>query len=239
MQDGYSRPVCSNQTGAHEDLVRFLNRHRDAEFRKPLAQHTRQAFAAVRHAVAVSAAPIVLDSGCGTGRSTLQLAAAYPGHLIIGIDKSSHRLLRSAQPGRTRPENVLFVRANLIDFWRLAAAEGWEVDRHYLLYPNPWPKRCHLMRRFHAHPVFFQLMQLGRYFELRSNWEIYLAEFSQAVAYLTGRQFAVQRFQPAPPYLTLFEQKYARSGQALYRLIIELDARSDRPAPGHSIRCRT
>jgi hypothetical protein len=49
---------------------------------------------------------------------------------------------------------MVFVRADLVDYWRLLAEAGIGLARHYILYPNPWPKIGHLARRWHAHPVF-------------------------------------------------------------------------------------
>jgi tRNA G46 methylase TrmB len=38
--------------------------------------------------------PIILDSGCGTGRSTKILARTHPNHLVIGVDRSFVRLTK-------------------------------------------------------------------------------------------------------------------------------------------------
>ena len=73
------------------------------------------------------------------------------------------------------------LQANLIDFWRLSVQTEWRLQKHYLLYPNPWPKKKHLQRRWHGHPVFPSILELGGELELRTNWKIYADEFNQAV----------------------------------------------------------
>ena len=59
------------------------------------------------------------------------------------------------------PANAVLIRADLVDFWRLLADNGVRLARHYNLYPNPWPKIGHLARRWHGHPVFPALLELG------------------------------------------------------------------------------
>lgn len=211
-----SRRVASNQTGVHERLTSVLQRHRAASFRKPIARHTALAFDRVAARVVASGRPLILDAGCGTGESTHILANRHPLHLVIGVDKSSHRLAKGELRTPTGPENVLLVRADLVDFWRLASQAGWRFDQLYLLYPNPWPKKQHLKRRFHGHPVFFDLLRLAQNYELRSNWRLYLEEFVSAFAWATGAIGRIETLAPEPPYLTPFEKKYAESGQPLY-----------------------
>ena len=100
-------------------------------------------------------------------------------------------------------------------FWRLALQANWRLERHYLLYPNPWPKPGHLQRRWHAHPVFSDMLGLGGRLEMRCNWSVYAEEFAFSVNRLTGlavRPLAVAAGDPLSP----FERKYRRSGHALY-----------------------
>jgi tRNA (guanine-N7-)-methyltransferase len=114
-----------------------------------------------------------------------------------------------------RQANWLLARAELATFWRLLHKEGIKLDRHLLLYPNPWPKPGHLQRRWHAHPVFPWILALGGEIELRCNWEIYALEFAAAVEIATGEKVGVERYQPAEG-ITPFETKYLERVHALY-----------------------
>lgn len=118
---------------------------------------------------------------------------------------------------------MVFVRADLVDFWRLLDDAGLRLARHYILYPNPWPKIGHLGRRWHAHPVFPWIPRLGGVLECRSNWQVYIEEFALALEETIGRPVPWARFEAQVP-LTPFERKYRDSGQALYRLELELGA---------------
>lgn len=218
---GNSRSIVGAQRAPHADVARRVARHRAAPFRRPVAAHTADAFARLAERVDPER-PLVLDSGCGTGESSGRLAERHPDALVIGVDKSAHRLERAPDAVRTRVE---LVRADLQDFWRLAVEAGWRLTAHYLLYPNPWPKSVHLQRRWHGHPVFPALLALGGRLELRTNWPVYAEEFAEALA-CCGVAASVTGLsaEEATPPISPFERKYLASGQRCVRLCADLDA---------------
>jgi tRNA (guanine-N7-)-methyltransferase len=231
-----SRVPVSAQEEIHRHLAARLERHRQAPFRKPCADYNRMAFAASigRWRRVAPEAPLILDACCGTGESSLALATLFPDHYVIGVDQSEVRLRQRllAQEAFTGtppgwPPNVGFARADLVDYGRLLRDEGLRLARHYLLYPNPWPKIGHLSRRWHGHPVFPALLELGGVLECRSNWRIYIEEFCFAVNALTGRETLCEAFTPALP-LTPFERKYQASGHVLYRAVVDLRMLNER-----------
>lgn len=212
---GDSPVIVSAQAGAHEDLPQQLARHLAHPFRKPILDYNRRAFAEAMAAwEQAGRPPLVLDAGCGVGWSTLHLAQAHPGHFVLGVDQSADRLARG-KPAAL-PENVCFIRADLVDFWRLLAGADIRLAYHYNLYPNPWPKIGHLGRRWHAHPVFPVWQKLGGMLECRSNWRIYIEEMAWALEQLSGQRVPVESWRPVSP-ITPFERKYQASGHALWR----------------------
>ncbi|SHF37357.1 tRNA G46 methylase TrmB [Modicisalibacter ilicicola DSM 19980] len=217
-----SRSIVTNQHGVHQDLSRRVDRALTHPLRKPVAEHTRRAFDEARAWLSAQERALILDAGCGTGVSTRRLACAYPDHAVIGIDRSADRLAR--QHG-TLPDNACLVRADLVDFWRLVLAAGWQPARHYLLYPNPYPKSGHLKMRWQGHPVFPVIQALGGRLELRSNWRLYLEEFAEATRLASDVVPDVVEHDPAGDYLTPFERKYHESGQRLWKLIVDLPYR--------------
>lgn len=229
MSYANSRIPQSAQHGVHEALAERVRKHLVEPFRKPFAPYNRAALDASL-AGWDGRAPLILDAGCGVGHSTIQLARQYPDHWVIGVDQSQDRLARrKPYPDALLPKNMVFVRADLVDYWRLLDEAGLRLARHYLLYPNPWPKIGHLGRRWHAHPVFPWIVRLGGVLECRSNWQVYIEEFACALELATSRAAPWERFEADSP-LTPFERKYRDSGQALYRLGIELETPSGRSA---------
>jgi len=223
-----SRSVESNQQGVHDGLQALVAKHLAHDFQKPVQDHNRQAFDQLCAALGAgkgTSPPWIFDTGCGTGDSTRKLARDNPGHMVIGVDKSLHRL--SKERGDTDPTNMVLIRADLVDMWRLVAggiAAGTipAPVRHYILYPNPWPKADHLARRWHGHPVFPDILRVGGTLELRTNWKIYADEFALALK-TAGMGAAVNDMTDtakADP-LTPFEAKYSASGQRVWNAILD------------------
>ena len=217
-----SRLPTSAQQGVHDHLGALLDRHLAAPFRKPYTDYNRAAFDAsmARRERVAPAAPLILDSCCGVGESSRALALAFPDHYVIAVDQSESRLARKVS-AQQLPGNLDLVRADLVDYWRLLRDDDIRLARHYLLYPNPWPKIGHLSRRWHGHPVFPALLDLGGVLECRSNWRIYVEEFCFAVARLTPHAPLCEPYVP-PDALTPFERKYLASGHPLYRAVVKL-----------------
>ncbi|MFT6288132.1 MAG: tRNA (guanine-N7-)-methyltransferase [Halieaceae bacterium] len=207
-----SLKVSSNQNHTHPDLPAVLQRHTAKSWKPPIATFNQHAFNTIEAKLAESRQPLILDSFCGTGHSTARLAVMHPNHLVIGIDKSAHRLAR--HPGQ-QTSNYLLLQAECEPLWMLLTEHGLRLDFHYLLYPNPWPKKAHLKRRIHGHPAFPLLLALGGRVELRSNWQTYVEEFGLAML-LSGVSGCTRRLLPQEP-LTLFEQKYHSSGHDLWQ----------------------
>ena len=237
-----ARSVTSNQDDIYKNLEAVVRKYAATTFLRPVADHTREAFEQacdfVRGFNAAGCAELVLDSGCGTGESTLHLARKFPNVPVIGIDKSAVRLSKAGNERQLEvsaggscdvPANAFWVRAELLDFWCLALekvdAGEWKILRHALYYPNPWPKESEATRRFHLHPIFPTMLRLSPVTELRTNWEIYAREFAEA-AHVLGDALSLKfnvelgAFDPENPE-TAFERKYKEARQQLWRTLVK------------------
>lgn len=218
----FSRAVSSNQQGIHQQLEKVVRRHLTLPFQRPYPQHAIETFKAIAPLVEEHKGPLIFDSFCGVGESTVEIARQNPTALVLGLDKSLCRLDKHVSNHQSENlSNYHLLRADVDDFWRLAVAAGWKLDKHYLLYPNPWPKASLLKRRVHGSPLFPSLLLLGGVLELRSNWQIYVMEFECALA-IAGRPASMQEALQNPP-ITPFERKYQQAGQALWQCICQLD----------------
>lgn len=225
---GKSGTVNSSQTGVHPRLELTLRRHLQTPWAQPLHTPTVDAYhRLVDENVFSGEHPIILDSGCGTGKSTQRLADLFPQHIVIGIDRSLVRLAKSGvDSGFNRRGNCILLRAELATFWRLMASDGHSPEMNFLLYPNPYPKPGHLKRRWHGHPVFPHLLSLGGEIELRCNWKIYALEFAQAIELACDILVKVQNFQTETA-VSPFERKYLGRGQQLYSVSVPASATQD------------
>ena len=129
--------VTSNQTDFCKDLEAVVRKYASTTFLRPVADHTRTAFERACEFVRSFASQagctcgpfsLVLDSGCGTGESTLHLAKRFPNVPVIGIDKSAVRLTKAGNERQLEnaadcavngeasvPANAFWVRAELLD----------------------------------------------------------------------------------------------------------------------------
>ena len=214
---GDSKAIVSNQPGVHEKLDEIVKKHLAHRSKKPYQAHTEQAFEQINAIVQAFDGDIILDSCCGVGQSTRILAQQNPEALVIGVDKSANRIERNIEDV-WQVDNYHLIRADLNDFYRLVEKANWPIHKHYILYPNPWPKAKHIQRRWHGSAVFPEIIGLGKHIILRSNWPIYLQEFQQAAA-IAGRNGEMSEVTDKQP-LTPFEAKYQASGQTCWQLII-------------------
>lgn len=220
IDTGNSRSVSSNQSGIHDRLDELVLRYQKSAFKRPYSEHTLQAFEQASEWLAGQNRPLILDSCCGIGESSLKLASLYPDSCVMGVDRSEHRLSKHDRAFEPRPHNLLLVQADLVDFWRLAVVNGWSPTHHFILYPNPYPKATHVQRRWHASPVFNDLIKLGGKLEVRSNWEIYIQELSRALA-LYNKRSTIEVYE-ADEAWTAFERKYWASGQETWSCRVNL-----------------
>lgn len=220
---GDSKAIITNQEGLHDKLIEIVTRHLTHNNQKPIQAHTQKAFDEMNVLVESFNGDIILDACCGVGQSTRLLAKQNPNALVIGVDKSINRLERNIDEhlgvDLTGVENYRLIRADLNDFYRLVNNAKWPVKRHFILYPNPWPKSKHIQRRWHGSAVFPQIIKIGERIELRSNWHLYLEEFL-AASEIAGRKGQITEITVEQP-LTPFEAKFTISRQTCWQLIIE------------------
>ncbi|KXI29701.1 tRNA (guanine(46)-N(7))-methyltransferase TrmB [Paraglaciecola hydrolytica] len=213
------RSIETNQTGINTNLTKVVTKYLNSNSKKPFSEHSLTAINTIKQWLGDWQGELIFDSCCGVGESTVAIALAHPNAKIIGIDKSIARLDKHPAYA-AKLTNYLIIRADLNDLWRLAVLEGWHLTKHYLLYPNPYPKSSQLQNRWYASAALPDLLKLGGLLEVRSNWKLYIEEFSFAL-HLAKVTAEVQQYN-AEQAMTPFERKYWGSGQSSWQLIANL-----------------
>ncbi len=216
-----SAPVRSSQEAPDAGLRERQRRRQGRPFERPIASHNRIVFERLERWRAAQTLPLLLDSGCGTGQSSLRLAERSPEHTVLGLDKSLTRLRQRGIDSDTAvvaSGRGCFALGDLVDLWRLMVAAGWRFERHYLLYPNPWPKPAQRTRRWPLHPIWPTVLALAPSLELRTNWRIYAEEALRSLD-AHGWTATLEELSPQPEPISPFEAKYQASGHALYRVM--------------------
>ena len=214
-----SRTISTNQVGIHQNLHKVVNRQLLSASQKPFSAHTEQAFQLANKWLGDWQGELILDSCCGVGESTVNIAQAHPNARVIGIDKSALRTDKHQAYASTL-QNYLVLRADLNDFLRLLVLHEKKLTKHYLLYPNPYPKAAHLQRRWYAKAALKDMLKLGGILEVRSNWQLYIQEFSAALS-IANVDSEVAVFE-SDHAITPFERKYWQSGQSSWQLLANL-----------------
>jgi tRNA G46 methylase TrmB len=213
-----SSVVTSNQTGVHKDLESTIKKHLTHRYKKPYRPFSIDLFHRLDEIQKSINKPIILDSGCGTGESSVKLSELSPDALIIGIDKSEKRLDKLTTNNSVyHKNNLILARADVVDLWRMIKESNWNIKKHYLLYPNPWPKKDQLKRRWQGHPVLPEMISLCDQIELRTNWKIYAEEFKQALEFVTREKVLIETLD-VNDFISPFEKKYSESGHELYKV---------------------
>ena len=91
--------------------------------------------------------PIYIEIGMGKGEFILENALKYSNINFIGIEKFDSILARAIQKIENRieiPNNLILVR---MDAKNIENAFSKEIDKIYLNFSDPWPKKRHSERR--------------------------------------------------------------------------------------------
>lgn len=210
-----------------KDLLKVVDKHFQNNYQKPIAQHTLMAFKDFEDFFCKfkNCNSLILDNGCGAGESGIYLARKYPNSIVISIDRSQVRLSKTQNKFSDRPSNLKFIRADLLDFWRLLLEKEYKVDKQFFFYPNPYPKKSQLKNRFYAHPILPTLVKLGGDWEVRSNCLFYIEDMACVLSHLNGKKVEVEKINhlvSEENYVSLFELKYWQRGENLYRCVSSL-----------------
>ncbi|MCM3714978.1 tRNA (guanosine(46)-N7)-methyltransferase TrmB [Alkalihalobacillus oceani] len=167
--------------------------------------------------------PIHVEVGTGKGKFVTGMGGLHPDVNYIGIEKYDSVIItaleRVKEAGR---ENVKLLKqdvSDLLDFF----AEG-EIDRIYINFTDPWPKKKHAKRRL-THEGFLQMYQKV----LKPEGEIHFKTDNQKLFEFSLESFANYGMKLQQVSLDLhasnfegnvmteYEQKFSEKGMRIYR----------------------
>ncbi|MDR1283585.1 MAG: methyltransferase domain-containing protein [Opitutaceae bacterium] len=154
--------------------------------------------AALRAGPVAGAAParrgVTLEIGCGHGHFLTAYAAAHPEEFCIGIDLLPGRLERAGRKSSAAGlANVVWLQAEaelFLEAMRVLPGDGdgavaVVLERVWVLFPDPWPKRRHWKNRL-LRPAFLdtlaERMRAGGELCFRTDHAPYFAEARDCVA---------------------------------------------------------
>jgi tRNA (guanine-N7-)-methyltransferase len=168
--------------------------------------------------------PLHIELGTGRGGFLLALAQREKETNFIGIERFAPVLAKAAKHAEeTGASNVAFLHE---DVARLPAFFSvGEVDRIYINFVDPWPKKRHAKRRLtHTNylRLYKQILREGGSIVLKTDneqlFEFSLNEFAENRFQLRGITFDLHHSEfAAGNVITEYERRFIEQGKQIYR----------------------
>jgi len=166
---------------------------------------------------------LVVELGCGDGEYLRHLAAQAPQVAHVGVERSSGRVLKLARRIAAADEaNIRLLCATAEEVTREVLGPA-SVERFWVNFPDPWPKRRHQRRRLLKPPFVRELAQRlvpGGWLHVATDHEDYAGAIDAALRGepLLENALAPQAFvRDVPGRLhTAYESRWRAEGRRLH-----------------------
>jgi len=167
------------------------------------------------------APPLEIDIGCHKGLFLTGMAALYPGHNFLGIERQHERVVRTRRKIEAlQLANAAVLRAEGLE--SVKGLPGGSASCIHVLFPDPWPKRRHHIRRLVQTEFLAAAWRV-----LRTPGRLRLvtddADYARAMRE-AARGFPAFREVPAEEReypLTEFQKKFLADGRPVHALFLE------------------
>ncbi len=178
------------------------------------------------------AAPLRLELGCGHGEFITAVAAQHPQEQVIGVEYDRLRVTKIAHKlAKAGLDNARIFHDEAHHFVRHRVPTA-TLQRCYILFPDPWPRRRHRRRRLINRCFLLDLawaMAPGGQVVLASDRHDYVMQALTNISTLPGlwrnrcnpRGYA---FDIPTRFPTLFETYKKAAGCSIAYLLLERDA---------------
>jgi len=174
---------------------------------------------------------VEIEIGCGVGLHPVQRATLLPETFFVGIEHTKEKFQKFLRRTSNHPhlKNLHAIHANAIS-WITHFVPKESVDRYWILYPNPYPKKKQQNMRWHLMPFMEKLLwtlKPGGELHLSTNMQYYAdeAEFyflkHWKLEAKSKQTLHINTLSPAGVAKTHFEKKYLLRGQNCYDLVFK------------------
>lgn len=169
-------------------------------------------------------APLHVELGTGRGRFISTLASLHPDHHYIGIEKYPEVILRAYEKKQAmHVTNLALICFDVTDVLEIFGEQ--EVDRIYLNFSDPWPKKNQANRRLTAKPFldkYRRILKPGGEIHFKTDnpklFEFSLNSFAEADWSLRNITFDLHSSEFEGNVMTEYEENFVRQGFPIYRL---------------------
>lgn len=168
--------------------------------------------------------PLYAEFGGGKGKFIIEIATRYPEINFIMVDAVTEILLKAAQRSyKHQLPNLRIIQMDL-QFARNVFSDG-ELDRIYLNFSDPWPKKRHFKRRL----TYRDFLETYRYLLKKGEWvhfktdnrdlfEFSLNEFASLDLKMKNISLNLHANEPVDNVKTEYEEKFSSLGHPIYRV---------------------
>ena len=170
--------------------------------------------------------PIYIEIGMGKGKFIIDNALKYKDINFIGIEKYDSVIAKGLQKIPAGLNNLVMVRFDALGIEDLFDKE---IDRIYLNFSDPWPKKRHHLRRLSSR-VFLEkyekIFKNGNIIEMRTDnrdlFQYSLVSFSE-FGYTLEEVSLDLHTDNMPEITTEYEDKFSRDGMPIYYVMCNKD----------------
>lgn len=170
--------------------------------------------------------PIYIEIGMGKGKFIIDNAIHYPNINFIGIEKYDSVIAKGLQKIPEGLNNLVMVRWDALNINDIFSKE---IDRIYLNFSDPWPKKRHHLRRLSSR-VFLEkyedIFKGKRIIEMRTDnrdlFQYSLVSFSE-FGYTLEKVSLDLHTDDMPEITTEYEDKFSKDGLPIYFVMCNKD----------------
>ena len=163
--------------------------------------------------------PIYIEIGMGKGQFIINNAKMYPNINFIGIEKYDSVVAKSLQKIPDDISNLIVVRGDALEI------DEWfdhEIDKVYLNFSDPWPKKRHHLRRLSSRvflekydSIFRDICNIEMRTDNRDLYTYSLVSFS-INGYILDEVSLDLHNDNMPEITTEYEDKFSKDGMPIY-----------------------
>ena len=167
--------------------------------------------------------PIYIEIGMGKGDFIIENAIKNPDINFIGIEKFDSVIARACEKVPADLKNLILVRMDALD---IDKAFNKEIDRIYLNFSDPWPKKRHTDRRLTSHiflnkydNIFKNKKEIIQKTDNQSLFEYSIISLSTYGYIIEDISFDLHNSGKENIIMTEYEKKFTSKGNNIYYLI--------------------
>lgn len=168
--------------------------------------------------------PIYIEIGMGKGQFIIENALKYPNINFIGVEKYDSILALALKKIPENIKNLYIIRLDAINITDIFFKE---VDKIYLNFSDPWPKKRHENRRLSSE-IFLKKYDLifknNNLIEMKTdNKELFcysIKSFNNFNYYIEDITFDLHKDNNLDNIMTEYEEKFTKLNNPIYKILV-------------------